>query len=299
MPQKKSLPIHQKKFKSFDGTLIGYQVVGKGDKTIILCNGLGGSALTWHPLYSHFGDRYRFLAWDYRGLFHSDPPTDINRMTIDDHVRDLDCLVKKEGIKKAVIGGWSMGVQINLEYYRKNPDVYQAMFLLSGTAGYPFDTALNNPLAKYILPRINDLAQKIVPAVQPTIRPMAERLIDWKGFIGLVSKLGLVNENIQKSEIFQKVAHEMIETDLGMYHEIMSYLCKHDAFDVLPTVLVPNLIIAGDQDLITPVKVAEKMASLCPHAELFIVPRGTHYTILEFPETVNLRMEQFLREHAS
>jgi pimeloyl-ACP methyl ester carboxylesterase len=33
-----------------------------------------------------------------------------------------------------------------------------------------------------------------------------------------------------------------------------------------------------------------------PAAELLVVPGGTHYVAVEFPELVNLRVEKFLRE---
>ncbi len=295
MSPKKSYPIQQKKVASADGTTIGYQVMGSGNKTIVLCNGLGGSALAWSPIYNHFGDSYKFVTWDYRGLFKSDPPADMKRMTMEDHMKDMEAVLEKEGIKKALIGGWSMGVQIALEYYRTHPKEFAALFLLNGTSGYPFDTALNNPLSRYILPSINDLAQKLIPFLQPTIRPLAARVIDWKGFAKLVSRIGLVHENLN-SEIFQQVASEMIQTDLTMYHTIMDHLSRHDASDVLSKIKVPTLIIAGDQDIITPLKVAEKMADLCPKSQLFIIPGGTHYSILEFPDSINLRMEQFLKE---
>lgn len=298
MPLTEIYPIRQKTLKSFDQTKIGYQVIGKGKKTIILCNGLGGSAIAWKPLYDYLGKRYRFIMWDYRGLFHSDPPANESNMTIQDHTADLDCIIKKENISKAILGGWSMGVQVCLEYYRRNPKVYQGMILLNGTYGYPFDTALKNPLSRFILPKVNELAHKIVPAVQPTLKPLAEKIIDWKGLVNLISRLGLVHKNLN-SEVFQQVAREMLQTDLKMYHEIMRHLSEHDASDLLPKVKVPTLVIAGDEDIITPVKVAEKMAKDIPEAELFIVPHGTHYSILEFSDLINMRVDRFLSEHNS
>jgi len=298
MPLAEIYPIQQKTLKSFDNTKIGYQVVGQGKKTIVLCNGLGGSAIAWKPLYDHFGKEYRFIMWDYRGLFHSDPPADLSHMTIEHHTTDLECILKKEKVSKAIVGGWSMGVQVCLEYYRHNPKLYKGMLLINGTYGYPFDTALNNPLSRFILPVVNQLAKKIAPVVQPTLKPLAVKIIDWKGLIKLISRLGLVHKNLD-SEIFQQVAKEMVQTDLKMYHEIMRHLSEHDASDLLPTIKVPTLIIAGDEDLITPVKVAEKMARDIPEAELFVLPHGTHYSILEFSEMINMRVNRFLSEHNS
>lgn len=252
--------------------------------------------MAWKLFYEHFGNRYRVISWDYRGLFHSDPPKNPQNLTIKDHVRDLDAILKKEEVSEAVVAGWSMGVQVNLEYYRMNPKLYRCMILLNGTSGNPFHTALGSPLSRYIFPRLNSLAKRLVPAVQPALKPLAKRIIDWKGFVSLISKMGLVHPNLN-SKIFQEVAREMINADLQIYHEIMHHLNDHDASPILSQVKVPLLLIAGDQDLLTPMKVAERMASLCVHSELFIVPHGTHYTILEFPDIVNLRVQRFLEEN--
>lgn len=293
-----SFKIIQKSFTSFDGTRIGYQTMGTGKKIILLCNGLGGTAITWKLVYDHFGNDYKFICWDYRGLFKSSAPADENRMTIEDHARDLDCLVKKEKITEAIVGGWSMGVQVNLEYYRLNPKIYKGMFLLNGTAGYPFDTALNNPLSKYILPIVNKFAQKIVPALQPTLKPLAGKILDSTLFLKLITSLGLAHHNI-RTDILKEIAKEMVLTDLNMYHIILEHLSTHDASFVLPLVKVPLLILAGTEDLMTPLKVSERMADLSSQAELFIIPHGTHYSVLEFPEAINLRLEQFLKENFS
>lgn len=290
--------IRHKKIKSFDKTNIGYQVIGRGKRMIILCTGLGGSVIAWKPLYDFFGDKYKFISWDYRGLFRSDPPFDESRLAIKDHVADLEAILKREKISKALFCGWSMGVQICLEHYRKNSSDCAGMILMNGTGGYPFDTVLNNPFSRLIFSKVNELAQKILPVVQPALKPLANRLIDWKGFINLVANLGLVHKNLDP-EIFRKIAHEMVSADFNIYHEIMRHLSEHDASDVLPTVKVPVLVIAGDEDRMTPIKVAKKMTKKIKKAELFIVPQGSHYCLLEFPEKILLRVKKFLRKHYS
>jgi hypothetical protein len=39
------------------------------------------------------------------------------------------------------------------------------------------------------------------------------------------------------------------------------------------------------------------MARQIPRAEILVVRGGTHYTAVEFPELVSLRIERFYREH--
>ncbi|HBF13250.1 MAG TPA: hypothetical protein DDW49_07685 [Deltaproteobacteria bacterium] len=289
-------PIKQKKITSFDGTKITYYVIGKGKKPMVLCNGLGGNLAAWKLLYQKFTNDYRFITWDYRGLFKSDPPQNEQHLGILDHVKDLEIILSKEKVDHAVFAGWSMGVQICLEFYRDHSDLFEGMILINGTFGYPFHTVLNNPLLRYVLPRVNEIAKKVTPAVQPTLKPLANKLINSNSLIQMIQKMGLAHENMN-IEVFQEVARDLISIDFNIYHQIMRHLSEHNAGDVLPIVRVPVLIITGEKDIITPRSTAERMAHTISKSELFILPYGSHYALLEFPDIINARMGQFLREH--
>jgi pimeloyl-ACP methyl ester carboxylesterase len=74
-------------------------------------------------------------------------------------------------------------------------------------------------------------------------------------------------------------------------------LGEHDAARVLEKIRVPTLVIAGDRDAFTPRQLAQQMARRIPRGELLLVRGATHYTAVEFPELVNLRIEKFFREN--
>ncbi|OVE82343.1 hypothetical protein BVY03_01130 [bacterium K02(2017)] len=289
------IKVKQKHLKSFDGTKIGYQVIGNGKIPFVLCNGLGGTSHTWSPLYENLSKKFTFITWDYRGIFTSEAPQDLSHLTIEHHCKDLEMVLKKEKITKAIFGGWSMGVQVCLEYYRKHAKNFKGLFLINGTYGYVLKTALNSPLTKYILPSINQLIIKMMPTLQPKLQPLAKNVINSKDFLSIISKLGLVHKNFD-SEIFTQLAHEMMDTNLTAYHSIMDCIIGHDASDVLPQIKVPTLIISSTKDIITPSHTAEYMAEQIPKAELFIVNEGSHYSLLEFPEIITKRVQQFLNE---
>jgi pimeloyl-ACP methyl ester carboxylesterase len=71
---------------------------------------------------------------------------------------------------------------------------------------------------------------------------------------------------------------------------------EHDGWDLLPTLDVPVLIIAGSRDVFTPRSAAERMARRTRGSEMMIIPGATHYAAIEYPEMVNLRLEKFFRE---
>ena len=79
--------VEERRVESFDGTEIAYHVVGEGP-SILLGNGLGGSWKAWKHQISYLSDRYRFVSWDYRGLYRSRPPRDRDALRVEDHTRD-------------------------------------------------------------------------------------------------------------------------------------------------------------------------------------------------------------------
>jgi poly(3-hydroxyoctanoate) depolymerase len=49
-----------------------------------------------------------------------------------------------------------------------------------------------------------------------------------------------------------------------------------DLTEKLPTITAPTLLLWGDADPISPVTVGNHLATLLPHAELVVIPRGDH-----------------------
>ena len=71
----------------------------------------------------------------------------------------------------------------------------------------------------------------------------------------------------------------------------------HDATDLLPSVRVPTLVVAGERDLFTPLARSEEMAKAIPGAELLVLQGGSHAALVEQPETIGAAVEKFLRAH--
>ena len=77
----------------------------------------------------------------------------------------------------------------------------------------------------------------------------------------------------------------------------MGYLNEHDGEPALSRILAPLLFVAGDKDRMTPASIKKVIAERVPRAEIFVVPGGTHYSLLEYPELVVARVERFLDDH--
>jgi len=280
------------KVVSFDQTELNVYREGEDGPWLCLSNGLGGSYSAWEPIRERFSSTHRLLSWDYRGLFHSGKCADPAAVDVPSQTRDLLVLMDHYGIESAVHLGWSMGVQVLLELARQAPERIDGLILIGGASGYPFDSAIDGgPMARLIRPFIEQLH-----ALEPVFGPYANRATSLVPQAAGLMKLTGVVRHTADTELLQKIASEWMNLDFDCYLETFKQLGEHDATDVLPSVNVPTLIVVGDKDIMTPVRVSETMHEQIKDSELFVVRNGTHYLPIEFPEVLNLRVEKFLRD---
>ncbi len=282
----------QERLKALDGTMLAAYTVGDTGMPVVLANGLGGPFYTWRPLLEELEGICRFYSWDYRGLYASEAPADRSSLTVEAAVDDQLVLMDRFGLEKVLVGGWSMGVQVALEFYRRHPDRVTGMILMNGSYGRVFHTAFKTGVSGHLLPPAIRVAQQAAPVIGGLIRIVA----GWPHTIPLASSLRLVDPGIDRA-LFQDVAYDFGRLDLDLYFEALLRLGEHDAGDILDEIDVPVLIIAGEKDLMTPPEVTGKMLSEMPRAELFVVPRGTHYCLIEYPDLVSTRVKHFLKDH--
>ncbi|MGE0791553.1 MAG: alpha/beta fold hydrolase [Sandaracinaceae bacterium] len=284
------LDVEERFVRSFDGTRIAFHSIGRGP-AILLANGLGGSYKAWAHQLGRFAPRHRFLSWDYRGLYRSGPPPDRNAILIADHVRDALAVLDAAGEPDAVVFGWSMGVQVGLELYAQAPSRVRGLVLLNGVAGSPYEYVLNAPRLGRTFPHVLGVMRKFPSLAQK----VTERVVMWPGAVGLVKRVGVAAPTLDES-VFRDLAESFAGLDMELYFHILQRIGDHDARPVLRRLNVPALVVAGDRDLMTPRAAAEAMVREAPDAELFIVPGGTHYAAVEYPDLINDRIERFLRE---
>lgn len=291
------LAIDTRRVESFDGTAIAYHVTPEpfaGAPWVILANGLGGTYVAWRGLIDYLKPRYRFLTWDYRGLYASQRPSPDTQAAyaIPAHVRDLQAILAAERIEAASFIGWSMGVQVLLEAYRSSPACARNLVLINGTYGRPLDSLSPLPGVAAVLPSLVEVARRAhALATQVTRKATGQpEAATW------FKRLGLVGKTMEDG-VFAELVTAFGGLDMEPFFRNLQAIGEHDAEDVLATVALPALVITGDRDLMTPPALAQQMARKIPGAELLIVRGGTHYTVVEQPELVSLRVERFFREN--
>jgi pimeloyl-ACP methyl ester carboxylesterase len=273
-----------------DGTRLAVQTVGSG-LPFVLANGLGGSIKAWHHLIRRFAPRFRIISWDYRGLYGSDPPTNLDALSIDDHRDDMRVVMDALGVETAIVAGWSMGVQVALDLAVRHPERVRALIAINGAPGDTFRTALNTAACQWLIPLV-------ALVIQLNSRPVgaAFRFLTSLRFAPeLLQRVGLIGPTADP-QLLRTLARDFAALDLEVYMRIMRKIGSHSTWPRLRDVQVPTLVIGGSRDIMTPGHVAEATAAAIPRAELFLIPDGTHYTPIEYPDAINARVERFLAE---
>jgi 3-oxoadipate enol-lactonase len=122
---------------------IYYKEYGEGFP-LVLIHPFSASLGYWSPQIEKFSKKYRIIAYDVRGHGLSSAPAGEEYYTLDNLVEDLYCLLEHLQIKKAYVGGLSMGGAIALGYAGRHPEKVKALLLCDIHGGFlpPVDPAI-------------------------------------------------------------------------------------------------------------------------------------------------------------
>jgi pimeloyl-ACP methyl ester carboxylesterase len=272
-----------------DGTRIHWSAVGRGSPALVCCDGIGCDGFAWKYLVRDFAPRHRVVRWHYRGHGRSGLPHDPGHVGFDDISSDLQAVLEATGTPQAVLLGHSMGVQVALEHHRRHPEEILALVLMCGSHGLPLDTFHDSKALKILLPSMIAAAGKY---------PQAMNLI-WRLAAGgeLAYQIAThleVNRKLVNREDFVPYFRHLSGMDPQLFLGMLKHASEHTAYDHLPQVDVPTLIVAGTDDTFTPFWLSEEMHARIHGSELLTVPGGTHVAPIEQPELITLRLEKFL-----
>lgn len=237
-----------------DGTSIHYEIHGAG-APVLLIMGLGSNAYGWARAIPWLAERYRTIAFDNRGTGRSGIPA--GAYAIAQMADDAAAVLDAAGHETAHVVGASLGGMIAQRFALRFPRRLRSLALLCTTPGG---------------------AQAARPAADVA--------------------LGLVEGGDDPATVYRRSAWflygddtranhpERIEEDLVNRSRIptspQGYLgqlaaaMEHDAWDELPSIAVPTLVVHGDADLLVPTENGRLLAAQIPDAELVLIPGAGH-----------------------
>ncbi len=277
-----------------DGMQLYYRTVGSGPP-MVCCNGVGVSTFFWKYVAEHYRTRFRVILWDYRAHGLSSSPDDVKNadLSIDRNARDLHTVLDHLGVDEpAVFLGHSMGCQVIFEYAKRHPERLRALIPMFGTFGRPLDTFMDSRHSKRIIKLIAKATKYGSRRTSRLLMPLYASPMAFD--IGRLT--GMVDPYYANRADIESYMEHLGYMDPAAFFRMVELIAEHDLEDYLPTIRVPVLIFAGEKDLFTPLHRSERMRDLIPGAEMIVLAEGSHAAIVERPDTINHRIDRFLRE---
>ena len=273
-----------------DGARLHFQVHGEGSPAIVMCDGVGCDGFAWKYLLPRMKEHHRVIRWHYRGHGLSGVPADRERIGFQYTADDLARVMDAAGVEDAIVFGHSMGVQVALEFHRRYPERVKALVLLCGSYGFPLDTVHDDTMLRRVFPFVRFLVE-LSPDMARRVTRFAMKT-EFALQVALTFELN--RELLARTDMIPYFDH-LAEMDPVVFVRTLESLAEHSAWDHLPRIRVPTLIVGGEQDRFTPLWLSRRMADAIRDSEFMIVPHGSHAAPLEQPQLMAERIARFLR----
>ncbi|HUS30456.1 MAG TPA: alpha/beta hydrolase [Kofleriaceae bacterium] len=284
--------------RTVDGDSLSYRVWGRAGATpLMTVHGLVSSTHHWLDFNPYYAAHRQVISWEYRGHGGNPAPHNARAISIAQFADDAYQVWRAAGSEQpVVVVGLSFGVQVALELYRRHPDCVRALILICGTAGHPLDRVSESAsLRRNLTALLRTLSsQRIVST--PLLGFLRTRL-GTRIAREITYLSGGANRDSCPPAMLQGLFKHVGSLDPELIGAVMAAYLEHDAHDVLHTITVPTLIVAGDRDQLTPLAVAERMRDTIPGSELVVFPGHSHLVQVEKPREVHAAIDAFLAKH--
>lgn len=259
------------------------QELAAPSQTLFLIHGIGGDTDGWQFVRDHMlAEKYTTISMDVRGHGHSHHPKKISDYEIEKIEEDIDAILAQENIDKPVVIGHSGGAIIAARYAATRLDKLAGLVLIAGSYCPP------SYLSSTIMRSLAHAAIRIGGFLSPP--PYKNPARQHGGWHSPYPP----GKHHKEFELYGLV-RTMFYNSLRSYLYLSRALITVDLHDKLKHITIPTLLIAGEDDGIFPVHISKKMHQEIPAANLVVLQKTNHVSILNNPQEVAYAILHFLR----
>src|SRR5581483_1080169 len=270
---------HQSGFAEVNGTRLYYEMAGTGHPLVLIHGGLVNRRL-WDEQFPVFAQHYQAIRFDIRGFGDSAPPTpETPPYFLEEDIRSL---LRFLGVEKTFVMGLSMGGALAINFTLMYPEMVEALIPVAmGLGGYEAPVE-DKEIERW--QQVGEAAQSgnIAQAVEITLRVWTD---------GPGRTPDQVNPAVRE-KVRAMTTHnfELPEDDNATQPQEP----EPPAISRLAEIHVPTLIILGDQDVPSILKIADILEKGIPGATKVVIPDTAHHLPMEKPEEFNRVVLDFL-----
>lgn len=249
-------------------------------QTAILSSGIGCGPVFMNRIAEELAKDHRVIYWDFRAHGDSAQAPDGAGYSIEDHAADLDAVVRTWCTKDTplLMVGFSMGVQITIEWTRRQPNRADAYVFLLGVPRNPMHrTVLLRKEAAKLADAIAGRGGRALRAVHPWIK----RALRTKATYRLARKAGFVEKACPQQQFLDFVSYATAVSP-DAYLQCAAGLLRHDATDVFERIQQPIYMLAAEDDVLINAEDSRSFADKMPNAKFEALRFTSHAGTLEY-----------------
>jgi pimeloyl-ACP methyl ester carboxylesterase len=277
--------------RSLDGTMLHAEVFGPEDATtVVLAHGWTETLSFWTYVIGKLSDRgFRIVAYDLRGHGQSEPASE-HDYAMARFGEDLNAVLEAgvpEG-RRAIVAGHSLGA-MSIAAWAESHDVEKRV-----RAAALCNVGVDELIAQQLLFPVPAFAQAI------------NKTIAVHGFLGARAPLPRVSTPASHAAIrYAAFGPEATPAQVAFYERMLVAtppdarastgiaLSEMDLHDALKRLTVPTVVIAGENDRLTPPSHARRIAEMLPDLQrLVVLPDTGHMAPLERPAEISSALDE-------
>jgi pimeloyl-ACP methyl ester carboxylesterase len=261
--------------RAADKVRIYYEAHGSGTP-LVLAYGIGGNAEMWDVNRDALAARHRLILWEPRGHARSDSPEDPAKYSFERWVFDLKAVLDRLGIRKAHVGGLSLGAGIATRFALRFPSRVRSLVVTNSSSAAGLPLSVENLVMR---------ARSIEITLTKGMDAMAEYAMVANP--NLSERLAL--DPGARAEFYEEYRRL---SPIGYANSLRALIAMDHITDQLRRLRMPVLLIGADRDpSLEPMKVMHRRVR---GSRLVVLSPASHFGNRDQPEAWNRTVLEFL-----
>ena len=239
--------------------------------TVVFLHAFPLNAQMWDAQMKAVGEAgFPLLALDFPG-FGAAPSN--GQRTVQEFAQFISDALERERVTSAVLVGLSMGGYVALRILERHAALVRGLVLA--------DTK----------------ASPDAPDARTKRLKMAARVeSEGTGFLQAELIPNLLSKTVSPEVLERTQQFAGDAAQHAVYNALAALASRPDSRLMLEDIVIPTLVLVGEDDSVTPISDAEAMAGAIPNARLEVIRGAGHLSNLEQPEAFNAALLEFLEQ---
>lgn len=257
---------------------------------ILILDGIGCAGWAFERSLPMLSERHRIVLMHYRGHGKSPDPPRPWQLNIPVLADDAAAACEHLGLRSVVLVGFSMGFPVALEVYRRHRPLVAGLLSLAGPSGRVLTSFQGTQAFGRLLP----LAVAVTRIAHDLTTRVWRRLLPSQLSREISLRSGQVNADRIEAADLELYMRGIAAMNPELFVTLLDEAHRHSAADVLPTIAVPTLVVAGARDSFVPITTMRALAFAIPRAQWKVYPDATHALPAEYPLEIAREILEFV-----